>query len=269
MTMRLFAFDVDQTILPTGLTVLPSKEQEALSSLILQGDAVAIASGRNFRGIKQYLDVLAPNNKYAISSNGSGVFNYEGKRIGEKTLPLSTLYHFYEEFKDKPGLVIYAYTDDDGIVQKGTHHYTEWEFNLNHMVKRFDLLKGEIPPSGTKLFKVMIASDSIDISNAVRFSEEDKKNYSIVRSDPLYLEVMPKGVDKSTGVEILREYLGIKKEDVYCFGDADNDLGMISRFNGVAMGNATEECKKVARFVTKECKDDGVYYALKNLLKAI
>jgi Cof subfamily protein (haloacid dehalogenase superfamily) len=267
--MKLFAFDVDQTILPTGLTTLPLKEQEALSSLLSKGEAVAIASGRNFMGIKQYLDVLTPGKRYAVSSNGSGVFNYEGQCIGEKTLPLSTLYHFYEEFKGKEGLVIYAYTDRDGLIQKGPHHYTEWEYNLNHMVSRFDLAKGEIPPTSTKLFKVMIASDSVDISNSVRFSDEDKKNYSIVRSDPLYLEVMPKGVDKATGVEMLRSYLKISPQDVYCFGDADNDLGMISSFNGVAMGNATNNCKKAAKFITKDCKDDGVYYALKTLLKVI
>ena len=35
-------------------------------------------------------------------------------------------------------------------------------------------------------------------------------------------------------------------------------------FNGVAMGNATEECKKVAKFVTKDIKEGGLIYALEN-----
>lgn len=267
--MRLFVFDVDQTILPLGLTELPDKEIEALNALLKQGDAVAIASGRNFMGIKQYLDVLASGKKFAISSNGSGVFSYEGDVLASESLPLETLFHFHDELGNDKELVIYAYTSDDGIIHYGRHNFIDWEYNVNHMKNNWDLLKGERPEGEPKLFKVMVAAETEEASKRVVFSKEDKEKYSIVRSDPHYLEVMPKGIDKSTGVDNLRKVLGIDKEDVYCFGDADNDLGMIASFNGIAMGNATEACKKAARFVTVDCKNDGVYHALKSILKAI
>ena len=65
----------------------------------------------------------------------------------------------------------------------------------------------------------------------------------------------------------MRNYLNIEKESVYTFGDSGNDVKMIKDFNGVAMGNASEECKKVAKFVTKSVDENGVIYALDNFVK--
>ena len=44
---------------------------------------------------------------------------------------------------------------------------------------------------------------------------------------------------------------------------------MIQEFEGVAMGNAMEEVKAVAKYVTKSCVDCGVAYALKDILHLI
>ena len=53
-----------------------------------------------------------------------------------------------------------------------------------------------------------------------------------------------------------------KEEDIVVFGDGHNDLSMMSQAPiAIAMGNAIDELKEVATFVTKNCDDDGIEYA--------
>ena len=51
------------------------------------------------------------------------------------------------------------------------------------------------------------------------------------------------------------------------FGDDLNEMSMLKTAGiGVAMGNAKEEVKKAADFVTEDCDSDGVAKALRQLL---
>ena len=56
--------------------------------------------------------------------------------------------------------------------------------------------------------------------------------------------------------------LAIKKSDVYTFGDAENDLLMITNFNGVAMGNAQQPVKDIADEITDDNEHDGIAKSL-------
>ncbi|AEC01561.1 Cof-type HAD-IIB family hydrolase [Parasphaerochaeta coccoides] len=86
-------------------------------------------------------------------------------------------------------------------------------------------------------------------------------------SGPRYLEIMPPHTDKGTGVRRLMEYLGINSPQVMSIGDYYNDLGMF-RDSGfaVAMGNAPQEVKDAADYVTASNDDDGVAAAIMKLL---
>ena len=55
-------------------------------------------------------------------------------------------------------------------------------------------------------------------------------------------------------------------EDVYAFGDGLNDIEMLGTVgHGIAMGNALDEVKKHAEFVTKDVDDSGILYGLKHM----
>ena len=69
------------------------------------------------------------------------------------------------------------------------------------------------------------------------------------------------------GLIVLLFTINLNKEDCYCFGDEMNDYLMVKNFDGVAMGNANEKVKHVAKFVTKDVKEDGVSFALENYIK--
>lgn len=75
-------------------------------------------------------------------------------------------------------------------------------------------------------------------------------------------EVMQVGITKETGIRKILDYYGISHEDTICIGDSNNDFEMIKYCNlGIAMGNACENLKEVADYVTTDIKQDGLYNA--------
>ncbi len=79
-----------------------------------------------------------------------------------------------------------------------------------------------------------------------------------------FFEVMPKGCSKASGMEFLAERLGIPMEETAALGDSSNDIPMLRRAHiGIAMGNATEDVKAEAAYVTTSLEEDGVWNGLK------
>ena len=77
------------------------------------------------------------------------------------------------------------------------------------------------------------------------------------------IEVTKKGISKASGLLWLGEFLGIPPQEMIAFGDSGNDLEMIKAAGvGVAMGNAEEEVKEAADFVTLPNTENGIVYAL-------
>lgn len=90
----------------------------------------------------------------------------------------------------------------------------------------------------------------------------DQFNYLIYVGK--YIEMIPKGFSKATGIEKLINTLGIKWENTYAFGDSMNDYEMLKYVNyGVAMGNGTEELKKEMKYVTDDFDKGGITNALR------
>ena len=60
-------------------------------------------------------------------------------------------------------------------------------------------------------------------------------------------------------------HYGITEQEIIAFGDAENDLEMLQYAGiGVAMGNANEELKMIADYVTTDVDDDGIWNACKH-----
>lgn len=79
-------------------------------------------------------------------------------------------------------------------------------------------------------------------------------------------EITVKNINKSLGMQKYMEQLHMDVADTIAFGDGPNDLDMIAYAGvGVAMGNAREELKKMADFVTKPVNEGGIAYAMQKL----
>jgi hydroxymethylpyrimidine pyrophosphatase-like HAD family hydrolase len=89
-----------------------------------------------------------------------------------------------------------------------------------------------------------------------------------VRSQTYYLDITPPGRDKGTFVQAMSKRLGISTDAIATIGDMQNDLAMF-RVSGLsfAMGNATDDVKKVATHVTTSNEDEGFAGAIDKILK--
>lgn len=257
---HLFAFDVDQTLLPAGQVDIPSKEVTSINKKLKEGHAVAIASGRPAEAVWRYLDSFIDGEKYAIAYNGAMVYSPSHELIGHRLLDLEDLYYvktlFPEECYD-----VYAYLEDGRIACFKPGKYVGLETKLNLLPSPLIVpakMMGDA--SSIKVAKVMIGADE-DVSSSIVFP--DNARYQVTRSSPVFFEILANGVDKSFGVRIAKEHA--HADLAYCFGDELNDLGMIKDNYGIAMGNAVEEVKKAAKLITKPCIEDGVAYALENI----
>ena len=72
------------------------------------------------------------------------------------------------------------------------------------------------------------------------------------------------GANKLNAVNILLKHLGVDINNTFAFGDAGSDVKMVQHCKvGVAMGNATDELKEVADYVTSDVNEDGLWNAFK------
>lgn len=82
---------------------------------------------------------------------------------------------------------------------------------------------------------------------------------SIYRSEPFFIEIMPKDVNKATSLDHMLEGMGLTRENAICCGDGYNDISMIEYAGtGVAMGNAQPAVKEAADYITGTNDEDGL-----------
>lgn len=264
--MKLLVFDVDGTLSLDGMSITKATIDSIQKRLDI-GDVVAIASGRPYSGINKYLSLFKGENKYAIGSNGAIIQDKDGNVLGRNGLLFEDfleIYDKYGQYIDDRGGQIYAYDKDGGVITFKKTSWTDDEIMYNSVP--VTIIDRNSLDSKETILKIMICANP-KVFESFNLDNEDKEKYNIVPSDPKYIELVHKDTDKATGVAILATKLGIEKEDIYCFGDQQNDYLMIKRFNGVAMGNAIDDCKKVAKYVTLDVQSDGVSYALEHFIK--
>ncbi len=89
--------------------------------------------------------------------------------------------------------------------------------------------------------------------------------YTSINRRPGGWELVPAGYSKGKGIDILREKLGISRENCYAFGDSRNDLTMLEHAGcSIAMGNAPEDVQAVCTYVTDRPEDHGIANAMKH-----
>ncbi len=82
-----------------------------------------------------------------------------------------------------------------------------------------------------------------------------------------YTEIPAPGCNKATAIARVCEYYGADVGQTIAIGDSGNDDDMIKFAGiGVAMGNASDEIKAIADFITTDCREGGVGYALEKLI---
>ena len=100
-----------------------------------------------------------------------------------------------------------------------------------------------------------------------KYNEKFGDILNIGRSEPFFIEITPKGIDKAASLERLCQIMGSSRENMIACGDGFNDISMIEYAGtGVAMANARKEVKDVADYITSSNDDDGVAKVIEELI---
>ena len=96
---------------------------------------------------------------------------------------------------------------------------------------------------------------------------ENVKDVYITSSVPQLLEISHRDSGKDAGIRFLLEYLGLDREGLAAFGDGDNDKELLAYARlGIAMENASPECKSAADWIPPSNVRDGVAWGIEKLL---
>lgn len=265
---KLIALDIDGTLTNSKKEILP-KTKEILIELNKQGCGLILASGRPVPGLKSIANELKFDDfgGYLLAFNGSYVGNYQTKEIiYQNTFSRDLGYQVYNLAK-KYNLAVLTYKDDDIISEDIDDQYVKVEGKINQMmIKQVDDFKANLPEN---IIKILITGQPEVLESLVGiFQDTFDSKLAIYRSAPFFIEVNPIGVDKAKSLATLCKHLNIDSSDLIAFGDGYNDLEMIEYAGiGVAMGNAVEEVKDLANYITASNDEEGIYLALKDLLK--
>ncbi len=117
------------------------------------------------------------------------------------------------------------------------------------------------------VYKFLVLAKDQDEYDTYREHFERNKNLFVVSSENFLIELMPCGVNKGLGVLEIAKLMGITPEEVMVFGDFENDKEMFETAGfRVAMGNASDEIKKLSDYVTDTNQNDGVAKAIEKFL---
>ena len=263
---KLIALDMDGTLLREDKTISEATK-EAIQQAKNKGVKVVLASGRPLEGIERYLEELnlLSQDDFVVSFNGAIVQRTKTKEIiSHITLKGKDLKFLYRLSKEL-GANIHAFSKE-GCVTPELTKYSILEGTINGIdVKVIDY---NTIDDNEEIIKIMMVEEPEILEKVIsQLPAEVYERYTVVRSAPYFLEFLNKEANKGAGVEALAKELCIDAKEIICVGDAGNDEHMIRYAGlGVAMGNAFEEVKEIADFVTKTNDEDGVAYVINKFI---
>lgn len=254
MENKLLFFDIDGTILDEEKNI-PVGVKEAIAQAKQNGHEIVIATGRSPFTAKIILDTL--NIDSFVCYNGQ-IVQYKGKILHKGFLDKKELHQLTNFAKEREQPVVYM--DEFEFVSNLPNHQDVFE--------SISSLKLALPRVEEDFY------ETNDIYQALVFCDSDMQkqyedafpNLKFVRWHRVSCDVLPKGVSKAKGINLLLNYSGKSKEDTIAFGDGINDIEMLGFVGtGVAMGNAVDELKKHATFITDDVSQNGLVNAMKAL----
>jgi hydroxymethylpyrimidine pyrophosphatase-like HAD family hydrolase len=97
------------------------------------------------------------------------------------------------------------------------------------------------------------------------FYHEEFPEFNFYRTSPEIIDIVLKGTDKGTGIKKVVDLLGAHDIPSFGFGDGVNDFALFQSVDyRIAMGNAVQELKDMADYVTSENTNGGLVQALKH-----
>ena len=256
--------DMDGTLLRSDHSI-SEETKRVIRHLTAGGVPVTLVSARPLNAIlPTFRSIGLPEDAPLVSLNGSYIVE-AGVPVFEAEIDLETTEAVSREVQPFKATIAY-YLQKEWFAER-SDSWTDYEqriMDVKIKVAPLAELISEWSARGIGPNKMMVMSDPGSIA---RTQEQLKATYNgklnIYPSKPTYLEVMDPRGSKSNAVRFLIDRMKIGQSEVIAMGDNFNDREMIEFAGmGVAMGNAPDEIKAAANYVTDTNNNDGVRKAL-------
>jgi Cof subfamily protein (haloacid dehalogenase superfamily) len=263
---KLLAIDMDGTTL-NGQHELSDRTVNAIQNVYNKGVMVLFATGRMSSAVEKHLRRLETTG-LVVSHNGALVLDihkdhiYLHNRVNKSIV--DEVVQFYKEYKS----ILHFNIGDKIIVEKITPLSKQYSQELGitfHLINSFS----DISEEPTSLLLIDDKSKLTDFLEDICHRYEGLFDHVLIPwiQDTWMLQLLSPNTSKGGAVINLAKQVKIKNHEIISFGDSYNDMEMIQQSGlGIAMGNACEELKKDADYVTRTNDQDGVAYVLEKLL---
>ena len=250
-------FDIDGTLVSFKTHEIPPSTIFALTQAQANGHKVFIATGRppliisNLKAIEHLIDGY-------VTINGALCF-VNGKEIRCKNIPKDDVQTVVQVAQEKNcGLIVIGERDIAVSDPKGE---VDFIFRQQLAVKNLD----QASP-----LDVVLNQRILQLTAFFDKDYEPKLMSRIPgctsgRWHPAFTDITALEADKGKGLLTMAAHEGLDPQYTLAFGDGGNDTSMILTAGiGVAMGNAIDELKAVADFVTTSVDEEGIRHALRH-----
>lgn len=271
--IKLIALDLDGTLFDNSGQISPANKIE-IENAVKKGIAVVISTGRPFSGLP-FEQIKDTGIKYAITTNGSALYEIEtGKCLFEAALDDAVVIPIINYIMTKD-IHADAFCGGRGYTSEKTLAARS-KLDVPESLLKYIINTREVVPDLAAYIKnknLRVQKMTLNFhkdADGRLVDREDVKAFLMANPDINVvcggynnLEFTAAGVDKGMGLKKLAELLSIPMESTMAIGDTENDLSIIQAAAvGVAMGNATEEVKKAAAYITDSNTENGVAHAI-------
>ena len=247
--------DIDGTLLNSQHQITP-KTEAAIKNMLKQGIPFIPVSARPPYAITPYTEQLGAQH---------GMICYSGALILDKNLTAlysvilapQDLQKLNTLLADFTHLSISYYAGLDWFCNDVNNDWIKQESEITSLSAK--LLQGNL----TDVHKILIMGSAEEIQRVEPVLKQALPHLSIHRSKDEYLEIMNPAATKAKAIQFMAQHLGINAKQVIAFGDNFNDLDMLQYAGlSIAMGNAPDAIKQVAKEVTATNNEDGIALVL-------
>lgn len=257
---KLLFFDIDGTLITDDeAKIFPDSARKAIALARENGHLAFINSGRVFVNIEE--NIRAAGFDGYVCGCGTNIY-YRGEELLHHELSHDRCVEIALKCRELGLMAIFEHkslTAYDREI-KGEAHRQILEYFKNMKNKLVDDICSE-----EFIFDKFTAWFDEDNAGIAEFREFISRDFECIDREGNFLELVPKGYSKATGIGFLSNKLNISLDNIFVFGDSNNDLEMLKYVpNSIAMGVCTPEVERVSAYKTDTVINDGIYKALKH-----
>lgn len=264
---KILILDIDGTLVNSQKQIT-ERTLKYLHRIQEEGHVVALASGRPYPGMERYAKQIGLDKfgGYAVSFNGGMLVSCaSGTPVFEKKIPNRYAPVIYQ-YAVKHGIGMVTYHQDMVITGTAIDDYMQYEARLNHMALK--QVKDFVHYVDFDMIKCLLTAEPEKAEQCEReLFDMLAPELNVFRSEPYFIEITTRGIDKAETIACLLELIGIPRKNSVCCGDGFNDLTMVQYGGiGVAMGNAQQIVKDHADYITSSCDEDGIVEVIEKFI---